>query len=243
MSLPDAITVRGEMLSLFVAALLLFVAVRPVARLTGLDARRVGDLFWNAGLAFIVAGRLAYLAMESRASLTDPLVLIRIQGGIEPLAGAAAVAVVWWWHARRDAASRALWAAAAAAGLVLATIAYDGACVIRDACYGAPAPAPLGFRMSGLADTRVATPLVEAAVLLLLVAVVLRMWPRLTTAAAAAWLVAGVALLRVALTPLSAIDRDAIDAETAMTLTVGLAALVAAAWWSRRAPAAAASPP
>lgn len=233
--LPEAITARGEMASLLLAAIVLVLSVRPVATLTGLPRALVGDLFWAAGVAFVLVGHVAYLAVAAPASLLDPFVLIRVQSGVEPLAGAAAAAAAWWWYARRAEHARAGVALALAVGLVLATVSYDGACVLRDACYGAPAPAPFGFPMAGLADTRAATPLIEAAILLALLAGAIGAWRRLPPGALAAWLVAGLALLRVALTPLSVAGRDGVDVRTAMTLAVGLAAVALAVWQSRAA--------
>ena len=240
--LPDAITLRGEMASLFTVALVLLLAVRPVAALCGLDRSLVGDLFWGAGVAFVLVGHVAYLAVIAPGSLIDPFVLIRVQSGIEPLAGAAASSAVWWWFALRRAAVRAWLAVALASGLVLATVAYDGACVLRDACFGAPAPPPLGFPMAGLADARIATPLVEAAVLLALLAAVVRVWRRLDAFTLAASIIGVLAVVRVAFTPLSVAGRDAVDARTAITLAAGLAALAVAAWRARTSHARARDP-
>ncbi len=233
--MPEFIRVRGEALSLLVAALLLAGSARPIADLLGLDRRRVGDLFWNAGAAFVIAGRVAYLVAASPRSLVDALVVIRFWGGIDPIAGVLAAAAAGWWIARRAPALRAPWAAATALGLAVATVGYDAACVVRDACYGATAPPPLGFRMSGLADTRLATPLVEAAAVLLVLAALLAAWRRLGAATVAAWTFAALALLRAALTPASVAGRSAVDAVTWLTLIAGLAALAAGAWLTRRA--------
>lgn len=233
--LPEAITARGEMISLLVAAVVLVLAVRPLAVLSGLPRSLVGDLFWGSAVAFIVVGHAAYLAIAAPTSLLDPFVLVRVQSGVEPLAGAVAVMAAWWWYTRRRPEARARGALVLAAGLVLATASYDGACVLRDACYGAPAPAPLGFPMAGLADDRMATSLLEAAVLLAMLAAAVTGWRRLPATALSAWLIAGLALARVAFTPLSVAGGDAVDARTALTLAVGIAALAVALWHSWRA--------
>ena len=162
-AIPDAVAIRGEWISLLIVAVVLAASARPLSGMLALPRNEVGDLFWNGGVAFVVVGRLVYVALESPEALTDPLVLIRIQGGIEPIAGVAAVAAVLAWRTRRDAASRIVWLALASAGLVVATTTYDLSCVARDACYGIDAPAPLGFAMADLSDTRLATPLIEAA--------------------------------------------------------------------------------
>ena len=90
----DFVQARGEYASLLAVALLLWRSAGPAARLLALERREVADLFWNGSVAFVVAARLAYVLAESPRTLLDPLVLIRLPGGIEPLAGAAAVAAV-----------------------------------------------------------------------------------------------------------------------------------------------------
>ena len=222
----DFVRPRGEFASLLVVAALLTFAAPRVARLCGGSSRRVGDLYWNAGVAFVVGGRVGYLAVESPRSLIDPLVAVRIQGGVDPLVGALAAAAVLAWHARRlPLEGRASALSAWGLGLALATIGYDLACPLRDACYGAPAPAPLGFFMSGLADTRVATPLVEAAALLLGLGLLVRWWPRWSAGGGVVTigLVAGV---RLALVPLAVSGWDGPTLE-ALALALTVAAAVA----------------
>ena len=223
----DFIQARGEYASLFAVALLLWLSARPSARLLGLPQREVTDLLWNGGIAFVVAGRVAYLADESPRTLLDPLVLIRLQGGIEPLAGVVAVAAVVAWRARRRD-DRWAWATAGAAGLAVTVVGYDLACVLRDACFGTTAPAPIGFRMSGLSETRLATPLVEATLLLALAAALLAFVHRLRAEALPLLLVAALALLRAALTPVSVFGSDAVGPATILLLLVGIGAILAA---------------
>ena len=91
---------------------------------------------------------------STRVGTTSPLVLVRIQGGIEPLAGLCGVGAVLAWRVWRDGTSGLTWLAAASAGLTITVIVYDLGCVARDACAGAYAPAPLGFAMSGLSESR-----------------------------------------------------------------------------------------
>jgi hypothetical protein len=220
---PEWIAVRGEWVSLLLAAAALALSVRPLARLLGLPREALGDLTWYGGIAFVVAGRLAYLAIESPGALTDPLVLVRISGGVEPFAGMlAALAVVAWRtrHERAHSEARATWLAAAAATLVVATATYDLA------CYGAEAPAPLGFAMSDLSDTRLATPLIEASLLLLAAGALLSapLAPRRALLALGGL----AALLRVALTPLSVLGTDALGIETAFFAALGVALLAVA---------------
>ena len=229
---PEWIAVRGEWVSLLLVAAALALSVRPLARLLGLPREALGDLSWYGGIAFVTAGRLAYVALESPDALTDLLVFIRISGGIEPFAGVLATLAVVAWRTRHErglSGARATWLAAAAAALVLATATYDLACVARDACYGAAAPAPLGFAMSDLSDTRLATPLIEASLLLLAAGALLStpIAPRRALLALGGL----AALLRVALTPLSVLGTDALGLESLAFVALG-AALLAVAWRS-----------
>lgn len=231
-SVPDAVAIRGEWISLILIAAAMAFSVRPLSRLLALPRNELGDLFWNGALAFVVVGRLAYLALESPEALTDPLVLIRIQGGIEPLAGLVAVGALLTWRTRDEPASRLTWLAAASAGLAIAVVVYDVGCVARDGCTGIEAPGPLGFAMSGLSETRIATPLIEAALLLLAGGVLLS-----SELGARRGLIAlgGVAAaLRVAFTPLSVVGSDALGLESVLFAALAIGAAVVA-WRGERA--------
>lgn len=223
----DFIQLRGEYASLFVVALMLALSAGPTARLLALPSREVADLFWNGGVAFVVVGRLAYLLAESPRTLLDPLVLIRLQGGIEPLAGALAVALVVAWRVRRQEQLWA-WITAGAVGVAVATVGYDLACVLRDACYGIAAPPPLGFEMSGFSEARLATPLLEATVVLAAGAVLLRSAHRLKAEAVPLLLIGVLALVRAALTPASVLGADAVGVETMLLAFLGVALVGAA---------------
>lgn len=231
--IPDAIVVRGEVVSAIFVVAALLAAARPLATLLGLSGTAVSDLYLNGAIAFVGAGRVAFLVLEDRAGLTDPLVAVQIQGGIEPLVGVLAAGVVVGWEVARRGGPRWPVVTAASLGLVMATVAYDTSCVVRDACFGAPAPAPLGFRMSGLADTRLATPLLEAAVLLGALSLLWAVWFRVSWALRAALPFAAVALLRTALTPLSVLEWDATGVRTYITAAAGLLAVPAALALSR----------
>jgi Prolipoprotein diacylglyceryl transferase len=241
--LVDFIQLRGEYVSLLAAGALLWLSVRPTARLLGVGRTETGDLFWNASIAFVVIGRIAYLIGESPQTLFDPFVLIRLQGGLEPLAGIAGVAAVVAWRAKQR---QVRWAVGTtgAVGLAVATVGYDLACVIRDACYGAPAPVPLGFRMSGLSEPRLATPLIETALVLVALAVLLTFARQLSARSVPLLLVGVLALVRAALTPLSALGVEAVGVGTIVLVISGVSAVVAAAaldpraseWMSARRP-------
>ena len=163
---------------------------------------------------------------STRVGTTSPLVLVRIQGGIEPLAGLCGVGAVLAWRVWRDGTSGLTWLAAASAGLTITVIVYDLGCVARDACAGAYAPAPLGFAMSGLSESRLATPLLEAALLLLVAGALFSLESEFRRSLIA---LAGIAAIaRAAFTPLSVLGTDAIGIETGLFVVLGLAALVVA---------------
>ncbi|MSQ42273.1 MAG: hypothetical protein EXR65_04475 [Dehalococcoidia bacterium] len=225
----DFVHPRGEYASLLIVAALLAGAVTASAALLGIDRRRLGSLWWYGGVAFVVAGRVAFLARESPRSLLDPLVAIRLQGGIVPLAGVAGVAGVaaaGAWLARHEAPARRVPAfGAAALGLTIAAAGYDVACIARDACAGHVAPAPLGIVMPGLTQARLATPLIEAALLLIAGGALLATAPPVTGAIALGGIAA---LLHAALAPASVAGAAALGIEDAAFAVVG-AVLVAAA--------------
>ena len=227
--LGDFLEARGEYVSLALVAVVLALASSPLAALTGLRRQAVTGLLLDAGIAFVVAGRVAYLLGEQPGDLLDPFVLIQFQSGIEPLAGALAAAVVTAWRARSaPVAALGSWFAVAALALALSVATYDLACVARDACYGAPAPPPLGFRMSGLADTRLATPLLEAALLLAVLGAIVTVWPRLPAYVHALLVAGAIASLRAGFTPLSVRQGDAVGVETYLLVALAAVALVAA---------------
>ena len=234
----DFVYPRGEFVSLVVVVLLLWLAAPRVAALIALPRAPVGSLYSDAVIVFVVVGRLGYLVAESPETLLDPMVAIRIQGGIEPLWGAAATLAVLAWAAR-GAGRAACWplATAWATGLALAVAAYDLSCPVRDACWGARAEPPLGFAMSGPADTRLATPAIEGVLLLALMGALLLSWRHWRPGVAALALVGGVALLRLALTPLSATGWSGWGVAEAALALVGAGAIAGAAWRQLRSPA------
>lgn len=228
----DFIHPRDEYVSLMIVAAILAGAVASAAALLAVDRRRLGDLWWYGGIAFVLAGRVAFLAREAPRSLLDPLVAIRVQGGIVPFAGVAAVAAVGAWLARRDPpAQRLAWFAAAALGLVIATVGYDVTCIARDACAGRAAPAPLGMVMPGLTQSRLATPLIEAALLLLAGGALLMVAPPVAGAITAGGIAA---LLHAALAPASTRGAAALDLEAAAFAVTGVALVASAVMTWRR---------
>ena len=61
----DFIYLRGEYVSLFLVAGTLALSGKHVATLLRLPRSEVGDLFWNAGIAFVVVARLGFLVTDS----------------------------------------------------------------------------------------------------------------------------------------------------------------------------------
>jgi hypothetical protein len=220
---PTWLVERGEAVSFMLVVSVLLLTARVVARALGTRAGLVDDQFWWGALAFIVVGRLVEVAVASPALLLDPMVAIRFVDGLHPLGGAAGALGWLWWRARGDEAD-VRWAAAAV-GLVLASVTYSLACPLREACFGATAPAPLGIPLHGLAEPRLPTPLIEAVVLLLILSRAVSLAPRWSHARLGWALLAALAATRLVLTPLSAGGVDVLTMAVLAVATVGAAAL------------------
>lgn len=247
---------RGEAASAIVVVLALIGAGGAVAALLGVPRRRLSDLWWYGGLSFVIVGRLAFVARGDADSLTDPLVVMRVADGVEPLWGAAAALAVGGFIAMRaaggvspPAARRALAPAVApavtmiAAGLLVSMLAYDLACPLRDACYGRTAPSPLGFRMAALADTRLATSLWEAAALSALLGGLLRSWHELRPGVLAAALLGLLAAVRLVFTPLAVSGWPGWGGEPLVLALVVAAAAISIVVLVRHSPATGQSSP
>jgi hypothetical protein len=91
--------------------------------------------------------------------------------------------------------------------------------------------------MSGLNETRLATPVLEAIVLLSISAAILTFARRLPARAVPLLLIAALALTRAALTPASVLGLDAVGIETALLAVGGATALMAAIARAGPAPA------
>lgn len=217
---PAWVVERGEALSFLLVVVLLMLSARIVARVLGVTSRLVDDqVFWGI-LIFLIAGRLTHVALTTPALLADPMVVIRFTDGLQPLAGAAGVLAWSWWRGRSRQSFGAHWGVAAC-GLVIASVAYDLGCPIREACMGTTAPAPWGIPLHGLTEPRLPTPLIEAIVLLLVLAVAVRVYGRWRPARMGWALLAALATTRLMLTPLSAGGADAVVmAILAVTVTV-----------------------
>ncbi|MDA0815590.1 MAG: prolipoprotein diacylglyceryl transferase [Chloroflexi bacterium] len=199
---------RGEALSFALVAVVLLLSSRIIARAMGVAPRLVDDqIFWGI-LVFVISGRLAHMALTTPVLLADPMVVIRFTDGLQPLAGATGVLAWSWWRGRLVRAFGEYWAVAAC-GLVVASIAYDLGCPVREACMGATAPSPWGMPLHGLVEPRLPTPLMDGIVLLVVLAIAVRV-DRARQPACLGWtLLAALAAMRLALTPLSAGGFDA----------------------------------
>ena len=107
-----------------------------------------GDALMMAALAGLIAGRLAFVALEDPASFSRFGDLLIIRSGVEFWPGLAAGVMALCMHARRGNVS--LWGTlAVAAPLFLVGYgAYEASCTFREGCFGPPSPiglAPVGF--------------------------------------------------------------------------------------------------
>jgi len=220
--LPEWWLDRGEVVSFVVVILMLVLSARAVARTLGVSSGVVEDQFWWGGLAFLVMGRLGYVMLATPELLLDVVVLIRFADGVDPVVGAAASLVVIAWRGRGEGRPElAMRGLVAVVGLMLASVAYGLACPLREACFGATTSTPWGFPMHGLAEPRFATPLIESVVLLAVLAVTVRYVGRLSMERMGWGLLAALAVVRVAMMPISASGVDVAYALVLLVVAVG----------------------
>ena len=208
--LPTWLVDRGEVVSFVLVTLALVLSARVVARVTGSSEGAVEDVYWTGGILFLVVGRLLHLATISPTLLTDLPLLIRFPDGVDPLGGAVA-ALAWALWRSRGASDASLWTAAVA-GVAIAAVSYDLSCFAREACYGIPAPAPVGFPMHGLAESRLPTLLIEGALMLAILGLVTQRLDRWPVARLGWALLASLALVRLAMLPLTVPGVTPVDA-------------------------------
>lgn len=176
-------------LGLLVSILVAAAAPRLVARLVpaGGGGTVDGDALMYAALAGLVAGRVAFVALDDPGSFTRLRDLLIIRSGVEFWPGLAAGSGAFAYLARRAGRSVTTSMALAAPLLLVGYGAYEASCVVREGCFGPPSAlglTPSGFAgpvfpvgwavataavLSGLALRRRALPGVEGIVAALLV--------------------------------------------------------------------------
>jgi len=151
--------------------------------------RDLWDMILTAGVAGLVAGRLAAMMSGGTNPITNPgdILIIRsgVDTGVASLAALAIAAIV----ARRDLLPTLdAIAPASVAGLA----GWQAGCLVRDACLGTPTGLPWGISQAGSTITRHPVE-IYAALLLVLGAVALIAWKRrhppagMVAGAALAW--------------------------------------------------------
>ena len=185
---------RGLLASVAVAAAVVWAAARLAPPRTQ-PAGALGDAaFPLVGLG-VVAARLVAVALDDPAGLTQLRDLLIIRGGMHLWSGVAAAGALGWWRGARpsgrglaglaDLAPYGLWAYAA----------YEATCLLRDGCFGPPAPA--GLVPPGLGERQFPVGLAVAAAAAGL-AVAVRGWPPRDPAGALVLAAGGLGTVRAA---------------------------------------------
>jgi hypothetical protein len=122
------------------------------------------DAALGALVAGVIAGRLAFVALDDPSSLTSVADLLVIRSGVEFWPGVA-VGIAWASHlARRDGVRPLLRLAALAPSALVAWSAYEASCLLRDGCFGPRAS--IGLRPRGFATPMLPIGLVVGALVL-----------------------------------------------------------------------------
>ena len=165
---------------LLVAAVLAVAALVVVLRLEGRLVPRgrgvegILDTAFTAGLAGLIAGRLAAMIAGGTNPVTRPGDIVIIRGGVDPIvASFVAVATLAIVFRRRFWVASDALAAASLAGLAV----WHAGCLVRDACLGTPSDLPWAMARAGSTVTRHPVEL-YAAVLLAAGALLVLAWRR-----------------------------------------------------------------
>lgn len=143
---------RGLLASLAVVAIAVAVAGR-IAPPRAVHANQLWDVAFAPLAAGVVAARLVAVSLDDPRALGTLRDLLIIRGGMHLWAGVAAAALAAAWSRRRDGRPAGLRFLADLAPYGLwAHAAYEGTCVLRDGCFGPPAP--IGLRPLGLPETQ-----------------------------------------------------------------------------------------
>jgi prolipoprotein diacylglyceryltransferase len=158
----------------FVGVIALYVTLYWEAR-RGNAAGCTHDL-WEiaiaAGIAGLIAGRLAAMIGDGVNPLTNPADIIIVRGGVATGPAAVGAILTAAWLGRRE-----LWpvldglAAAALAGLG----GWHAGCLVRDACLGTPSELPWAYSQTGSSVSRHPVE-IYAALLLLVTAGLVALW-------------------------------------------------------------------
>lgn len=159
------------------------------------DGETILNLAATPLLVGLLTGRLVAVLQDDPATLSRPLDLLLIRGGVDFWPGVAAAAGVVALGARRREVAPAAAIALVAFGLWAYAI-YEAACVLRDGCFGPPSP--VGLRPGGVGDRQVPVGLLMGLVVAGLGVLVWRHRDRLGLAGVLAVSVTGLAAVRAA---------------------------------------------
>jgi prolipoprotein diacylglyceryltransferase len=154
----DAIRIRSDFISILVVVLLASFGAwawsrNEEQRRTGLDS-----LIVSSALVAVIAGRLAWVLVESPRLIRLPLDLAQIQSGIDLPVAILAFVSMTLWRGRRDSALLTFASVALPAGLAI----YAALCLFRGDCYGAAGPTPLAVPFPQFHENRLPIALYEA---------------------------------------------------------------------------------
>lgn len=137
-------------LGLLASILIAAIAPRLIARLVPTPGGEVvsGDGLMYAGLAGLLAGRVAFVAFDDPGSFARLRDLMIIRSGVEFWPGVAVGAGVYALWSRRFGRSMAEALSSGAPLFLVGYGAYEASCVLREGCFGPPSAVgltPPGF--------------------------------------------------------------------------------------------------
>lgn len=151
-----------DLLILFAAYLLVTELARRRAAAEGLAPAKVSDAAFWLSIGAVVGARLVYVLPAWPMYLRYPLDLMRIQSGLSFYGVVAGTLAVAGWFAWRGWLPLGRTADLFAPYLALGLALQRAGCLVRDDCFGAVAPPPLGLVFPGLTQPRYPTELYEA---------------------------------------------------------------------------------
>lgn len=180
--------------TLLAAALTAVAALWLVLRLTGNAS--AADLAVTAAVAGMFVGRLVAMGLAGVNPLTNPLDVLLVRGGVNPVGATVGAVAYLLWATRREETLLGRFGPAATAGLA----GWHAGCLWRGSCLGAAGDVPWGWSLPGSDVVRHPTELYTALLLVVATVVLVRWrgWGRAGLALAAA---AGARLLTEPLRP------------------------------------------